>query len=64
MKDINGILIKEGSLLEDLDGRRYCVVTLDGNLYAKSLFSESGCGDYLLYKERVIRNGFKVVGGS
>lgn len=61
MKDINGVNISIGDILIDKDYRRYSVVSKEESLYAHSLFEDSGCGDYILYQERIDRNGFKIL---
>lgn len=61
MKDINGIKISIGVTIEDSTGKKYLITEKNNALYAKSLFTDSGCGEYILYEERIIRNGFKVI---
>lgn len=61
MKDINGVNIFAGDILIDSDCRKYFVTKKEDELYANSLFEDCGCGKYLLYQERVDRNGFKVL---
>jgi hypothetical protein len=60
MKDVNGKTIQSGNLLTDGESK-YKVIEKDGKLYAKSLFDDSGCGEYLLYQERINRNEFVVI---
>lgn len=61
MKDINGKEIFVGLTIEDFDGKKYLIIEKDSELYAKSLFDDAGCGLYVLYQERIIRNGFKII---
>lgn len=59
MQDINGKEIKVGQTL-DRDLREFEVIEKWDTLYAKSLFNDSGCGEYELYQTRVNRNSFKI----
>lgn len=61
MKDIKGNEITKNSIINDLDGRTYSIIEKNKELYAKSLFDDSGCGEYVLSQERIIRNGFKII---
>ena len=61
LKDINGIEILEGSKLVDYVNNKYLVISKDGELYAKSLFEDCGCGEYYLHQDRIRRNEFKIV---
>ena len=60
--DINGVEILEGSKLVDYVNNKYLVISKDGELYAKSLFEDCGCGEYYLHQDRIRRNEFKIVG--
>lgn len=60
LKDIEGTIIIEGHTLKDGDGRKYKVIGKDGELYAKSQFRDDGCGEYILYQNRINSNEFKV----
>ncbi len=61
MRDINDVEILVGSMVVDSDNNKYSIIEKHGQLYAKSLFNDYGCGEYILYKERVNRNKFKVI---
>lgn len=61
MRDINGIKILIGSVVIDSDNREYSITEKDGEMYAKSLFDDCGVGEYILYQERIDRNGFKII---
>ena len=61
MKDINGMKISIGAKIEDFEGRKYLITEKDNELYAKALFNDSGCSEYILYQEIIIRNGFKLI---
>lgn len=62
MKDINGFEILIGSIIVDSDNREYSIVEKDGEMCAKSLFNDCGVGEYILYQERIDRNGFRIIG--
>ena len=53
--------ISIGAKIEDFEGRKYLITEKDNELYAKALFNDSGCSEYILYQERIIRNGFKLI---
>lgn len=61
MEDINGVEILIGSFMMDSDNREYVVAEKSGEMYAKSLFNDCGVGEYILYQERINRNGFKII---
>ena len=61
MKDINNQDIIVGATVEDTNGNKYLIIEKNSELYAQSLFSDAGCGSYILYQDRIIRNGFKII---
>lgn len=61
LTDINNLKINKNSIIEDLERRRYIVIEKNGDLFAKSLFNDAGCGEYLLYQDRIYKNGFKII---
>lgn len=61
MRDINNNEIKVNSIVKDLNDKQYMIIEKNKELYAKSLFDDCGCGEYVLYQERIMRNGFEIV---
>lgn len=61
MRDINNNEITINSIVKDFNDKQYVIVEKNNELYAKSLFDDCGCGEYVLYQERIIRNGFTLV---
>lgn len=61
MVDVSGIIISERAIIIDKENNKYKIIKKDKNLYAKSMFNDSGCGEYILYQERIFRNMFKVI---
>lgn len=60
MIDIKGTEVKVGSTVMDANNNKYIIIEKNGELHAKALFNDSGCGEYILYQERINRNSFEV----